>query len=104
MTEFYGSAFLSQYGETPNLTWVAMLRDLTPAQYQHGFEQLRNRESSFPPNPGEFRAIAEINNAWERQCHKIIETENLIEDKTAQERRCAEGLEKIRKLRAEAGL
>jgi hypothetical protein len=41
---------------------------------------------------------------WERQAHKVIDTTNLLEDKTAKEQRCAVGLEKIRELRERTGL
>jgi hypothetical protein len=95
---------VSQYGEEPNLTWLKILEDLTPENYRHGFEQLKYRDNSFPPNPAEFRALCEINNAWERQAHKIIQTDNMIENKTAKEKRASEGLEQLRKLRQEQGI
>lgn len=104
MTEFYGAAFLSQYGETPNLTWVEMLKDLTPEQYAVGFNSLKNRDSSFPPNPGEFRSLCEVDSSWERQCHRVVDQSSMIEDQTAKERRAEEGLANIKKLREEVGL
>lgn len=104
MTEFYGSAFLAQYGEKPNLTWVEMLKDLTQEQFTNGFHCLKDRDNPFPPNPAEFRILCEINNGWERQCHRIIDTSNLLEDTTAKEARKATGRSEIRRLREATGL
>ena len=73
LTEYYGSAFVSQYGEEPNATWAYTLRDLTPDDYRRGIELLRERESAFPPNPGEFVQMVGNDNAWERQAHKMFD-------------------------------
>ena len=104
LSEYYGSAFVSQYGPEPSHTWAHMLRDLTQADYVRGIELLTGRESAFPPNPGEFLQMIGNDNSWERQCHKDVYRSPMLEDKTANEKRAAEGLSMIRKLRAETGL
>jgi hypothetical protein len=65
MTEFYGAAFLSQYGDRPTWAWLEALQDLSVADYGTGMAALKNRTSSFPPNPGEFRAMAGV--SWEHR-------------------------------------
>lgn len=93
----------------PPLMWAHVLSDLTFEQIGQGVKNLIHHHDSrgrndFPPNAGQFRDLCLTNFDWERQCHKVFETENLLEDKTAHERRCSEGLERIRKIREEAGL
>lgn len=57
LTEFYGAAFHSQYGEQPTWAWYGTLRDLSTADYGEGIAALKKRNSPFPPNPGEFYAL-----------------------------------------------
>mgnify|MGYP003649881276 FL=1 len=97
LIEYYGSAFVSQYGEEPNHTWVHMLKDLTQEGYQRGAEALRDRGGAFPPNPGEFLVLAGSKGEWERRCHQAFDIG--IEDKSGKERRLAEGLKNIRAIR-----
>lgn len=104
MSEFYGAAFASQYGDTPNASWVHALRELEPRDYRRGIDLLTHRDNSFPPNPGEFVAMIGNDTSWERQHHKIIDTTHLIEDTTAKEKRCADGLDAIRALREQVKL
>lgn len=99
MTEFYGSAFAAQYGDEPNLTWVEMLKDLSQVQFQNGFARLRDRDSSFPPNPGEFRVLCEVNDAWQRQCHKPYVPRDKLEDLTAKEKAKSGGINFFDELR-----
>ena len=85
LTEFYGSAFVSQYGEEPTATWAHVLIDLTPQDYIKGMELLKHRDSSFPPNPGEFLEMIGNDSGWERQCHKVFTPVNKLEDLSAKE-------------------
>ena len=55
-----------------------MLRDLTPDDYRRGIELLRDRDGSFPPNPGEFIKMIGNDKSWERQAHKVIDPSTLI--------------------------
>jgi len=57
LTEFYGSSFMSQYGEQPTWAWFGALQELSAADYGVGFQTLKNRDNPFPPNPGEFFAL-----------------------------------------------
>ena len=91
MTEFYGAAFVSQYGEEPTLTWAEMLKELSPEQFAHGFSRLKDRDSAFPPNPGEFLALCRQGDggyaySGEAACHKIYEPDRRLEDITAKEK------------------
>ena len=65
LTEFYGSAFVSQYGDQPSWTWLDALSDLSTADYGVGISKLKTRDSSFPPNPAEFHSLARDN--WEHR-------------------------------------
>ena len=85
LTEYYGSAFLSQYGEEPNATWAFELEGLNEEQFRRGFELLKTRESAFPPNPGEFINLISQDCQWERRCHKVWTPENKLENLTSKE-------------------
>ena len=106
MGEIYGHQWASQQGDEPNDTWSMGLADLTPEQYGHGLRSLLNRQDKWPPNLVEFRQLATGYDpqAWERRAQKVVNTNNLIENTTAKERRMAEGLENMRKLREDVGL
>lgn len=56
LAEFYPN-FVSQCGEQPTWAWYGALRDLSAADYGVGMNALKNRNSPFPPNPGEFFAL-----------------------------------------------
>lgn len=102
--EFYGSAFASQYGDEPNATWAHALSDLKPEDYRRGVDLLKHRASSFPPNPAEFLELLGSDNAWERQCHRVIDTSHMLEDKTGKARRIAERKSRWAQLREECGI
>lgn len=92
----------------PPLMWAHVLSDLTFEQIGQGVKNLIHHadakgRNDFPPNAGQFRDLCLTNFDWERQCHRIDET-IALEDKTAHERRCAVGLDRIRSIRQEAGL
>lgn len=100
MTEYYGAAFVSQYGEEPSATWAAYIQKLTPEQVRQGFELLPTRDSAFPPNPGEFINLIGTDSSWQRQCHKHYQPDRMLEDKTAREKRQAFSAEQLRNILA----
>ena len=100
MTEYYGSAFVSQYGEEPTATWAAILKNLDAWQVREGFELLPTRHSAFPPNPGEFLQLIGTDKAWERQCHRTYEPERLLVDQTEKEKTRQVAEQEIAKMRA----
>ena len=101
LSEYYGAAWT--FGAEPTATWVYNLRELTGDELGNGIRNLSHHPGSFPPNPGQFFDLCKTNFDWERQCHKILPTDNMIEDITGKEKRCAEGLEKIRALKEQMG-
>lgn len=104
MTEYYGSAFVSQYGDEPTATWAHILDGLSPEQFRRGFDLLPSRKSAFPPNPGEFRELIGTDSAWERQCHKEYQSAPRLVDQGALEERIKHNVEAMKKLREETGL
>jgi len=85
------------------LIWAHAIDDLKPEQVANGVKNLTRREGAFPPSAGEFRDMCLTNYEWETRCHKILPTDNMIEDITGKEKRRAEGLEKIRALKQQFG-
>ena len=57
LSEIYGSALVSQYGETIPEAWELLLKEVTPDQIASGLGKLATRESAFPPNAAEFRQL-----------------------------------------------
>lgn len=57
MTDIYGPKFSSQYGEEPSQAWTMLLKGITPRQIKDGLNRLSGRDSSFPPDGIEFRAL-----------------------------------------------
>ena len=107
MTEIYGHKFVSSYGDAPNESWCRCMADIAPEQIASGLNALLSRNESWPPTAIEFRQLCtgDDGHAWERQCHKVFEPVGpMLEDKTAKEQRCADGLAQIRALREATGL
>jgi len=102
LSEYYGSAFT--FGPEPSTTWVFHLQDLTADQIGHGIRNLPRHESSFPPNPGQFRDLCLCDFDWEHKRIKLIDTSHLIEDTTAKAKQRAEGLQAILALREQVKL
>lgn len=98
MTEFYGAAFASQYGDEPSLTWASALRDLSAADYGVGFEGLRTRQNPFPPNPAEFLALAKPS-TWEHHRQSGTHLPGIEFNPSVEFR-----LEQLKKLRERHGL
>lgn len=68
--EHYGNAFVSQYGEQPNVAWVGALQDLSTADLGVGIAALKSRNNPFPPNPGEFHAMCRPELPQQRRCRE----------------------------------
>lgn len=95
MTEYYGNAFT--YDSEPSATWIHFLQDLTPEQIGNGIRNLHRHESSFPPNPGQFRDLCLNDHDWEHKRLKYVQPDTLLERKrTAEEN--AQGLANIREI------
>lgn len=106
MSEMYGHQWASQQGDEPNDTWVRGLREVATAQLGVGLRALLERADTWPPNLVEFRQLCLEHDpdSWERQAHKAVDQSAMLENKTAKERRAADGLANIKKLREEVGL
>lgn len=102
LSEYYGAAWT--FGAEPTATWVYNLRELTGDELGNGIRNLSHHPGSFPPNPGQFVDLCKTNFDWERQCHKILRTDNMIEDLTTKEARRKERIEEMKKLKASSGL
>jgi len=102
----FGHQWASQQGDEPNDTWVRGLSDVSPVQLGVGLRALLERSDTWPPNLVEFRRLCLDTDPhrWERQSHKLYERDRVLENLTAKERRAAEGLAYIKKLREETGL
>lgn len=88
----------------PPAIWAYAIDGLTGDQVANGVRNLVHHASEFPPSAGQFRDLCLTSYTWQTRCHKTIDTSHLIEDTTAKEERCTEGLNAIRALRAEVGL
>lgn len=106
MAEVYGHQWASQQGDEPNDTWAQGLDGLSPEQYAHGFRALLSRADKWPPNLVEFRQMCTGYDpqAWERRAHKILRTDNMIEDATKKENDRQYRIEQMKKLREQVGI
>lgn len=79
---------------------------MSPEQYAHGFRALLQRADKWPPNLVEFRQLCTGYDplAWERKAHRILQTDNMIEDTTKKEQDRQYRIEQMKKLREEAGI
>ncbi len=57
LTDIYGSALVSQYGEVMPEAWILLLKGITPSQIKDGLNRLASRDSSYAPNGAEFRQL-----------------------------------------------
>jgi len=57
MAESYGNAFVNQFGEEPNPTWIAGLSTLTDEQLRYGFTNAMAAGSDFAPSLPAFIAL-----------------------------------------------
>lgn len=101
MGEMYGHSWASQQGDTPNDTWLRGLEGLTPEQYGAGLRACLKRVNAFPPTLPEFIAMAtgHDDQAWERQCHRVIDNAGMLPRKRTEEETKA-GLENIARLKS----
>ena len=85
MRDQYGAQWT--HGSIPTMGWVYALQDLEAAQLKQGIDNLIHREDNhWPPNAQEFSDLCRSTYAWERQCHKIWNPANKLEDMTAKEK------------------
>lgn len=54
LTEMYGNAFVSSYGEQPTRIWAEAISSLNDRELQRGFKRLVEEVRTFPPNVSEF--------------------------------------------------
>lgn len=102
LSEYYGAAWT--FGAEPTATWVYNLRELTGDELGNGIRNLSHHPGSFPPNPGQFFDLCKTSFDWERQCHKILRTDNMIEDTTKKEKDRLWRIEEMKKLREQVGI
>lgn len=108
----YGTKFSSQFASAREVDQSKTMwgEDIMKRNETQLRECLRNAKKELMggnrdyqwPNIGLILGYA--NNAWERQCHQIVEPSSLLENKTLAEEKNAERLENLRILRAEVGL
>lgn len=108
----YGTKFSSQFATAAEVhqskaMWGREIDGLSEDQLRKCLQNAKrelmsgNRDYQWP-NLGLILGYADMD--WERQCHRVVQRSNLIEDISAKEKRCANGLEEIRKLREATGL
>lgn len=56
MTEFYGTAFKTAYGENPPPIWERAIAELTDEQCRDGLTRLAKEKREYPPNLSVFLA------------------------------------------------
>ena len=88
----------------PPMIWAYAIEGLKPEQLINGVKNLTRRDSAFPPSAGEFRDMCLTNYEWETRCHKILRTDNMIEDTTKKEQDRLWRIEQMKQLRAEQNI
>ena len=91
------------------MMWAHVLSDLSFEQLATGVKNLIHHRDAkgandFPPNAGQFRDLCLTNFDWEARAQKNFVAPVALDDLTTKERRRQEGIEAIRKLRAEVAL
>lgn len=66
MTQLYGTAFLTIYGETPAVLWEAAISKLTDEQCRYGLTKLAEEARDYPANLTEFVAACKPKSAGVR--------------------------------------
>ena len=57
LTAMYGHKFASQFGETPDDTWVTCLRGISPRQIADGLNACLESHPVWPPGAAQFRGL-----------------------------------------------
>jgi hypothetical protein len=96
MTETFGHAWTSSYGETPSDTWLAMLIDMTPEELRTGLIACANWTERFPPTLPQFRALCRPRR---EEAHQVFR--RLPEPEEVRTQRREQGLAHLAGLREE---
>jgi len=87
MTEIYGHRWTSSFGDEPNESWCRCFSGVAPEAIGAGLNSLLDREDNWPPTAIEFRNLCagHDDQAWERQCHRIVDLSSLLSHKRTPE-------------------
>lgn len=100
MQEIFGTSWISQFGTTPNRTWIEVLAQLTDAQIVNGLRRTVDEAREFPPNLPTFYALCvhEPPQPEYAPYHKLIESDPPESEEHRKERikRNREGLARVR--------
>lgn len=92
MAEAYGSAFVSQYGEEPNDTWIIGLMGFSPEQLHDGFTAAMAANHEYVPGLPRMIEYCSGSGDWEsKRLHKYIDPATLLENHGAREKRIEHG-------------
>jgi len=89
MGAMYGHKFASQFGETPDETWITCLTGISGRQMADGLNHCLTHHTEWPPGAAQFRALClgqfidkdGNDSSWQHagQAYKEFQTEKLIE-------------------------
>jgi hypothetical protein len=82
----------TNWDDVPPTIWAYSLEGLTDDEVATGIKRLVVDTSEFPPSAGQFREMCQYR---EPKKPVYVDTSNMIENKTAKEKRKAEGLDHI---------
>ena len=90
LTAMYGYKFASQFGETPDETWITCLKGITGRQMANGLNECLTRHPEWPPAALQFRSAClgiftdkdgtEINHGG--RAYKLFDRKTAITDQT----------------------
>ena len=66
----YGHKFISQFGDTPDDTWVRCLEGITPQEMAKGLELCLEAHTEWPPGAVEFAALCRGENSSDGWRHR----------------------------------
>ncbi len=74
-TEFYGAAWINEFGERPNQSWTEEIEKLTPTEIARGLEQCKRSGNPFAPRLPQFLAFC-VGNSEQRAFYARTQGEN----------------------------
>jgi hypothetical protein len=83
LSDAYGSAFVTQFGDSPNPSWMAGLGQYSPSEIRRGFDMVLKSGSDYAPNLSSL--VRCIDSTKPQRCHKIFTPENKLVDMSSQE-------------------
>lgn len=108
----YGTKFSSQFSTPAEVhqskaMWAREIDGLSEDQLRKCLqnakrEMLSGNKDYLWPNMG--LILGYCSNDWERQAHRIVDQSNMLENKTAKEKRIEQGRNELQKMREELGL